>query len=287
MVIGLADGTDPLDRTHLASDATTTVHDYLKKIAKRIARPTVRAALGEVRWTDFQLRRGNMDYDYYYNRMTELIFGRVLTPTSICIDVGCHVGKILREMIRRAPNGHFLAFEPLPDLFQLLTETFQLPNLQLYNLALSDTTGQATFNWVTNAPALSGMKPRIYTVPNASTKQIRVRTDTLDNVLEASGIRPVALIKIDVEGGEYHVLRGAVRCITRDKPFIIFEHGLDAADCYGHGPEVVYDLFKECGMAVSLMSDFLRNKQSLGRDQFRDQYYARKNYYFIAHNATV
>ena len=33
-----------------------------------------------------------------------------------CIDVGCHVGEVLRELVRAAPNGRHIAYEPLPAL---------------------------------------------------------------------------------------------------------------------------------------------------------------------------
>ncbi len=61
-----------------------------------------------------------------------------------------------------------------------------------------------------------------------------MRTERLDDALP-DGLVP-RLIKVDVEGAEMLVLRGAQRTIARHRPSILFEHGIGAADRYGSGP---------------------------------------------------
>ena len=98
----------------------------------------------------------------------------------------------------------------------------------------------------------------------------------------------IALIKIDVEGAELEVLEGGKSVISRDKPLVIFEHGLGAADCYGTTPEDIYDLlYDECGLEVSLLDDWLQGLPYLTRAAFCDQFYGRKNYYFLAHTESA
>src|SRR5881628_1427037 len=78
-----------------------------------------------------------------YDREALQVMGRILKPNSNCIDVGCHRGLILRQMLRRAPQGRHFAFEPVPDQFGKLLEKF--PNAKIFNVALSDTHGECTF----------------------------------------------------------------------------------------------------------------------------------------------
>ena len=93
----------------------------------------------------------------------------------------------------------------------------------------------------------------------------------------------IDFVKIDVEGGELHVLRGATKTLHRWKPVVIFEHGLGAADYYGASPEELWTLLDECGLGTSLMERWLRGEPALTRDEFVEQFRTGRNYYFMAH----
>jgi FkbM family methyltransferase len=224
------------------------------------------------RWADYALT-GNKNY--IYDPQTFEVMRRVLRPDSCFVDVGCNRGDILREAIKVAPHGTHWGFEPIPDLFVDLQTRFS--NVNLFNVALSDRTGTAEFAHDVSAPALSGFHHR----PDGrrGVRQIVVRTETLDSVL---GSHRVDMIKIDVEGAELLVFRGATHIITRSKPVIVFEHGLGGADSYGHKPEQVFDLLVECGLSLSTMERWLQNGQILSRDQFCERFYTGADYYFIA-----
>jgi len=75
--------------------------------------------------------------------------------------------------------------------------------------ALSDQPGTASFVYVRTAPAYSGLRPRDYDHADVKTEEIQLRTETLDRLIPVT--RPIEFIKIDVEGGEYHVIRGRPR----------------------------------------------------------------------------
>ena len=95
------------------------------------------------------------------------------------------------------------------------------------------------------------------------------------------------LVKIDVEGAELQVLRGAVETIRRCKPTIVFEHGIGGADCYGTEPEDVYDLLDGEEMAVSTLDGWLAGAVPLSRAAFADEFRSGRNFYFLAHRAAV
>ncbi len=143
--------------------------------------------------------------------------------------------------------------------------------------------GETSFHHVVSNSGYSGFRKRRYDRPYEYVREITVEADLLDNIIPRT--LPIHLIKIDVEGAELQVFKGAIRTIYRNKPIVIFEHGIGGADCYGTTPEDVYDLLtKECKLHISLMKDWLSNKHTLSRQEFVDQFYQHMNYYFMTHS---
>ena len=159
------------------------------------------------------------------------------------------------------------------------------PTVDVHEVALSDEPGRASFVHVVSNPGYSGLRERRYDRPNEELTQIDVRVDTLDHVLPDD--LPIAFIKVDVEGAELGVLRGARETIKRWKPHIVFEHGLGGSDYYGTKPQDVYELLgDDCGLRISLLERFLKGRRSLTRDEFVRQFESGANYYFVAHPST-
>jgi FkbM family methyltransferase len=183
-----------------------------------------------------------------------------------------------------APDARFLAFEPLPFLYDRLVHNFDYPNVKVFDLALSDSKGLITFNYVVTNPSYSGLRKRRYDRKDERDQAIEVKTDTLDHVLEAEAIRKVTLIKLDVEGAEYLVLKGAKNTVLKHKPVIIFEHGMGGSDCYERGPEDLYRLLvEESGLRISLLPDYLLGRMPLTAEEFSNQFHQGLNFYFVAH----
>lgn len=216
-----------------------------------------------------------------YDRQTELIISKVCEKNSCCIDVGCHKGEVLDIMLQYAPNGTHFGFEPIPEMYKALCEKYG-ENCQFFDVALSDEPGETTFNHVISNPAYSGIQKRKYDRPEEQDTTITVRKDTLDNLIPTD--KNINLIKIDVEGGELGVLKGAKDLIARCRPVIVFEHGLGAADVYGTKPEQIFDLLSgEYGMKVSLMKSWLTKKPTLDKAELVRQFNTGENHYFIAY----
>ena len=78
------------------------------------------------------------------------------------------------------------------------------------------------------------------------------------------------------------VIKGSEKILIRNKPVIIFEHGLGASDKYGTEPEVLFDYLNNLNYKISTMQLFLKNKTEFSKTEFSDQFYAKKNYYFMA-----
>ncbi|OGX92060.1 hypothetical protein BEN49_17435 [Hymenobacter coccineus] len=220
-----------------------------------------------------------------YDRQTERVLRRVLHPQANCVDVGCHKGEVLAQMLRYAPQGQHFGFEPIPALYQQLTRTFaHRPNCYFYQLGLGEAPGEVSFNYVLTNPAYSGFVKRRYDRPERDTL-ITVQRARLDDVLPA-GTR-IDLIKIDVEGGELQVLLGAQALLAASRPVIVFEHGIGGSDHYGTRPEQVFDLLTgpAIGLSISTMTRWLAGQPALTRAELVQQFEQKLNYYFIAYPA--
>lgn len=215
-----------------------------------------------------------------YDRLTKLIISRVVKPDSICVDVGCHKGEILDLFIEKAPIGGHFAFEPIPVLYYSLLKMYSKRN-HVFQYALSDKEGFTSFQFVKNAPAYSGILKRSYEQVNPDIEEINVEMKMLDSVIP--GNIKIDLIKIDVEGGELGVLKGAKQIIKKDKPVIIFECGIGASDYYGTQPEDVYQfLVNENGLNIYLLDAWLKKEKALTEQEFVNVYKNKVEYYFVA-----
>jgi FkbM family methyltransferase len=187
----------------------------------------------------------NARRDRVDNEHIRLLLAFCLPEDANCIDIGAHSGVLLREMVRCAPRGSHIAYEPLPELAQRLSREF--PGVEVRNAAVSNHTGHAHFYRVRDDPMQSGLRLRTG-ADTAIADPIPVEVERLDDSLPPDYVP--SLIKIDVEGGERQVIEGAMGTITRHAPIVCFEHGPGAEKEYETSPALVYDLLVGAGMRI-------------------------------------
>jgi FkbM family methyltransferase len=134
-------------------------------------------------------------------------------------DIGAHKGGYTYWMDKAVGiHGKVVAFEPQPPGAELLQQLF--PHLKVAQLAVSDKTGETVLY----------VKPQSYEVsfeaslsseyPDAFTQ--RVKTITLDEYCSRHLLRP-RFLKIDVEGHELEVLKGAEQTLRSHRPYLLIE----------------------------------------------------------------
>jgi len=235
-------------------------------LAKRIASWLIRKV--RVQSHDTKLSIGELK-NIEYDRQTTEVMLRCLQPDSVCIDGGAHKGQMLQEMCRLAPEAVHHAFEPIPELAKQLR--LQFPQSLIHQHAIANYAGMSTFKYVRNAPAYSGLKERSYDHDNPEVEDINVDTVRLDDVI--SDNESVDLIKLDLEGGEYHAMKGAVSLIRRCKPIIIFEAGEPSSAYYGVSPEMIFSFISEnLGYSISTMKMWLENEPPFSKEAFIENY---------------
>jgi FkbM family methyltransferase len=193
------------------------------------------------------------------------------------VDVGAHTGAVLTEILRAAPSGRHIAYEPLPHLAEGLRASF--PQVDVRCAALTDHAGEGSFARVRAAEAWSGLVFR--PLPGnmePDLEEINVRLEVLDDALPP-GFEPT-LVKIDVEGGEEGVLRGALRTLAEHKPLVIMEHGYGAANAYGTEPDDVYGLLVD-GAGLRVFD--LDGGGPYGLEDFKRAYFTSERVNWVAH----
>lgn len=147
-------------------------------------------------------------------------------------DVGANVGNWSKQVLMKIPNVHIHAFEPVPDLYNILRESSRgNPAFNIHNLAISDQDGTRTFFYYNKSTELSGMSS-FYRRPDPEKRlamepvQIQVLTQTLDSFCKTSSIQQIDFLKIDTEGGELDVLHGAIGLLKKQQIIALqFEYG--------------------------------------------------------------
>lgn len=148
------------------------------------------------------------------------VISRLLSRGSCAIDVGANVGHYTCHMSKCVgPEGRVLAFEPLLDAFALLTANVQaaaLNNVTLINAAASSALAEVKME----VPKFDTGMENWYRAHIANTGRYSVLCFPLDAI---PTVAPVSLIKIDAEGHDLQVLKGAENLIRTSRPTLVVE----------------------------------------------------------------
>ena len=142
---------------------------------------------------------------------------------GVFIDIGANIGKYSVMLGRKYPSMKIVSIEASKETFEILKKNIKLNNLKNViplNIAASNKKGVSYFYLSNKGLGTSCSLKEI----KEHSKKIKVKTDTIDNIIDnIIKIKKIRLIKIDVEGSEPEVLKGAIRTLRRDKPRVIFE----------------------------------------------------------------
>jgi FkbM family methyltransferase len=143
---------------------------------------------------------------------------RFVRPGAVVYDVGGHVGfHSLYAALLAGPIGRVIAFEPDPEAIETLRrEVSANPELhvEVVGCALSDASGALQLD-----TSIESSQARI--TPSGA---VRVEGRTVDSLVFAGELPPPNVIKIDVEGHEGQVLRGATGALREFKPVVLCDY---------------------------------------------------------------
>ena len=173
--------------------------------------------------------RGELLYHTFWDKLYKEEKDKIkdfIKPGDIVIDVGGNMGffvLILNELV--GDEGKIYSFEPSKRLKERLDKTVKINNIRnvtIVNLGLGESEGSTTLHY---NPRQTGLSSIMTDFEGGSLSEI-IQVTTLDKFSENIQGK-VSFIKIDTEGYEPKVLKGARELISRDKPIIYIELGGD------------------------------------------------------------
>jgi len=184
---------------------------------------------------------------------------RILRPGATFFDIGANAGLFTMAAGRKllGTGSAIYAFEPCANTFAILKRNEhlnQLDGIQAVCLALSEKTGLA--NLYVNAKlkdGLNSLEDPSHTDAEV-VGRVPVETVTLDNFIEQNCVPRVDVMKVDVEGAELRVFRGARKLLSRDDaPAILYEgYSWCTAGFHYHPVETMWFL-EGCGYELFVL----------------------------------
>lgn len=145
---------------------------------------------------------------------------QLINPGQNIIDIGANYGTYTLTLAQRvAPAGKVWAFEPSNTTAKFLRESIQLnnaTNIYLTQAGVSDHIGEATFYTQPNGELNS-------LTPTENAQKETIQLTSLDNFMAEQGWPKIDFIKLDAEGEEENVIKGAAKTLRNNSPLIMFE----------------------------------------------------------------
>lgn len=192
---------------------------------------------------------------------------KILSQGKVFVDVGANFGVytlVASRLVGR--TGSVLAFEPTAQSFEILRQNIELnhfSNVRAFQVALAQERSKAWLYYGWDPVGNSLGKD-----PDYDYEGEEVQTETLDKVLEENGIDHVDAIKIDVEGAEELVLHGAARCLTTQRPIVIFEFNPGCAAHLGVSASGARDFLESLGYEFVLLGGCARSSSPESRPTY-------------------
>lgn len=182
-----------------------------------------------------------------FEEVTLALYSGVLGLGDNAIDCGTNQGVHTNAMARACGHsGSVFAVEASPQMMERTKgNNMGFSTIEFVNRALWHTSGETmTFHYYPNESGLSGLRP------NSGTS-VAESYDVVSATLDEIATKPISLMKLDIEGAEYHALIGAERIMATDMPVIVFENGREeSAKKFEYTKDDFFGLFERRGYAL-------------------------------------
>ncbi|MGG0260156.1 FkbM family methyltransferase [Bacillus mycoides] len=176
------------------------------------------------------------------------ILKNLISKDNTVLDIGANFGwytSIFSKLV--GTHGQVHSFEPfLGTFYELMANTSlnELSNIRLNNLAVSDFNGISTLYYPTGS---GSMLSSLQKIPDVTEEFIpfECTVTTLDEYVKSQEIKQVDFIKIDAEGAELPILRGATSILDqRNKPTLLIECVEKFANSFGYQLKDVHEFLE-------------------------------------------
>jgi FkbM family methyltransferase len=193
-----------------------------------------------------------------------------LKEGDVFLDIGANIGLYTLLASKAVGNsGKIFAFEPSPKTFIRLTENVahnHLTNCILENIALSNVEGE--FSIMLSQEGFDAWNSLAKPTMGNLYYEEKVTTKTLDSFIDEAEIKKINFIKIDVEGWEINVLKGASNYLINNDPTILFEVAQDSLINAGFSVKELFEILNSYGFTIFRINENL----SLDVEDFKENY---------------
>ncbi len=191
--------------------------------------------------------------------------------SPVIFDVGAHEGTVVRKYLGLFPRATIHAFEPTPAALRGLRAAFGADGrVHIHEVALSETEGTATIHknlfGDTNSLLASDGRAKEYWGAGLleTADELSVRTTTVERVAAERGLSRIHILKLDVQGAELRVLKGAERLLREHRIDIVYCEVILAPTYVGQAPLFEYlRFFHELGYVLFSVHDLQRRRGQL------------------------
>jgi FkbM family methyltransferase len=190
----------------------------------------------------------------YYEPQVSRLFLAFIQPHADVLDIGANIGFYTVAGARRLTTGRLLAAEPTGATFKRLSENVRrngvLDRVLLFNGMIGANKGQGQIHFVPGMEEYSSMKiPEHLAVKNQELCTETVPIERVDDLVDEHDLHP-AVLKVDVEGAEFSVFKGALNTISKYRPVVISEIWKNPTKADGHSGAELVQMFENLDYVV-------------------------------------
>jgi len=209
-----------------------------------------------------------------YEKENLKIIDEYIQEGMVVVDVGAHIGLLSAVIAKKLKaSGNVYSFEPTPSTFLVLRNTIKINGLENsirpVQAALSNKSGKTIFyisnNTVDNSNSLVNNRRS-----DRKEEAVDVVLYSLDDFLKQENVRRLDFIKIDAEGAELQVLRGAQQSIANYHPLIILAIHPQSIKNFGDSLEEIWDFIHSNKYNAHLEGRIIKKEDFISRKDLFD-----------------
>jgi FkbM family methyltransferase len=156
------------------------------------------------------------------------VFARFIPQDAVVFDVGAHAGQFAKIFARLAPKGRVYAFEPgtyARSILRLALYLNRASNVAIVPMGLGEAPGLAVMTLPVKRPGSYGFGLAHLGAHDrpGETREEAIALTTIDAFAALAGLARLDFVKVDIEGWELRLVRGALATLRRFRPVMLLE----------------------------------------------------------------
>lgn len=201
-----------------------------------------------------------------YEKETSDFFAKMLPKNGVFLDLGANIGAISVPLIKKRSDIKVVCVEAAPWIFEYLQKNIKHNNIQqnaitICNALFYSDDEEVNFYSPNEKFGKGSLSPAFTSEP------VKVRTIKIDTLLKKIGSEKVDIIKIDIEGYEFHAFKGAMNLLSKaDAPDILFEF-VDWAEAIANDGETgaAQQILLDMGYRIYYFNNKLKSMKELNK----------------------